>query len=146
PEPRNVAIPKLSTALMSGLESAATRAGGTGARPEQSIAIEPSAVAIGRRATFDFSEQASGPQRARLIGELPTPRLQNELADVEGEVRVRFNVDTQGHPVMSTLVVETSPSPLLTSAVRAVIPGIRFEPARSGGADSRAIGDVVQIG
>jgi outer membrane biosynthesis protein TonB len=47
---------------------------------------------------------------------------------------------------MTTVVVETSPSPLLSSAVRAVIPGIRFEPARSGGAESRAIGDVVQIG
>jgi TonB family protein len=131
---------------MSGLESAATKAGGTGAKSDEAMTIDPSAVNIGRRVAFDFSEQTSGPQRARLIGELPTPRLQNELADIEGEVRVRFSVDTQGRPVMSTIVVETSPSPLLTSAVRAVIPGIRFEPARSGGTDSRAIADVVQIG
>ena len=145
-ESKGPAIPKLSSTLMSGLESAATRAGGTGAKTEDPIGIDPSAVSIGRRANFDFSEQNSGPQRARLIGELPTPRLPNELADIEGEVRVRFNVDPQGRPVMTTIVVETSPSPLLTSAVRAVIPGIRFEPARSGGADSRAIGDVVQVG
>jgi len=145
-EAKSPAIPKLSSALMSGLESAATRAGGTGAKPDEQAIIDPSAVSIGRRATFDFSEQNSGPQRARLIGELPTPRLPNELADIEGEVRVRFNVDTQGRPVMTTVVVETSPSPLLTSAVRAVIPGIRFEPARSGGPESRAIGDVVQVG
>jgi TonB family protein len=130
---------------MSGLESAATRAGGTGAKTDEPVIVDPSAVSIGRRANFDFSEQNSGPQRARLIGELPTPRLPNELADIEGEVRVRFSVDTQGRPVMTTIVVETSPSPLLTSAVRAVIPGIRFEPARSGGADSRAISDVVQV-
>jgi TonB family protein len=145
-ESKGPAIPKLSSTLMSGLESAATRAGGTGAKAEDPIGIDPSAVSIGRRANFDFSEQNSGPQRARLIGELPTPRLPNELADIEGEVRVRFNVDPQGRPVMTTVVVETSPSPLLTSAVRAVIPGIRFEPARSGGAESRAIGDVVQVG
>jgi TonB family protein len=145
-ETRTPTIPKLSSALMSGLESAATKAGGTGAKSDEAMTIDPSAVNIGRRVAFDFSEQTSGPQRARLIGELPTPRLQNELADIEGEVRVRFSVDTQGRPVMSTIVVETSPSPLLTSAVRAVIPGIRFEPARSGGTDSRAIADVVQIG
>jgi TonB family protein len=145
-EAKNPAIPKLSSTLMSGLESAATRAGGTGAKTDEPVIIDPSAVSIGPRANFDFSEQNSGPQRARLIGELPTPRLPNELADIEGEVRVRFNVDTQGRPVMTTIVVETSPSPLLTSAVRAVIPGIRFEPARSGGADSRAIADVVQVG
>lgn len=145
-EAKSPAIPKLSATMMSGLESAASRAGGTGAKTDEPVIIDPSAVSIGRRATFDFSEQNSGPQRARLIGELPTPRLPNELADIEGEVRVRFSVDTQGRPVMSTVVFETSPSPLLTSAVRAVIPGIRFEPARSGGADSRAIADVVQIG
>jgi len=145
-ETKSPAIPKLSSTLMSGLESAAARAGGTGAKPDEQAIIDPSAVSIGRRATFDFSEQNSGPQRARLIGELPTPRLPNELADIEGEVRVRFTVDTQGRPVMTTVVVETSPSPLLTSAVRAVIPGIRFEPARSGGPESRAIADVVQVG
>jgi TonB family protein len=145
-EAKNPAIPKLSSTLMSGLESAATRAGGTGAKTDEPVIIDPSAVSIGRRANFDFSEQNNGPQRARLIGELPTPRLPNELADIEGEVRVRFNVDTQGRPVMTTVVFETSPSPLLTSAVRAVIPGIRFEPARSGGAESRAIGDMVQVG
>jgi TonB family protein len=132
---------------MSGLQSAATKAGGTGAKSDDPITIDPSAgVSIGRRVSFDFSEQNSGPQRARLIGELPTPRLPNELADIEGEVRVRFNVDPQGRPVLSTVVVETSPSPLLTSAVRSVIPTIRFEPARSGGADSKAIADVVQVG
>jgi TonB family protein len=145
-EVKSPAIPQLSSTLMSGLESAATRAGGTGAKTDETTIIDPSAVSIRPRANFDFSEQNSGPQRARLIGELPTPRLPNELADIQGEVRVRFNVDTQGRPVMSTVVVETSPNPLLTSAVRAVIPGSRFEPARSGGADSRAIGDVVQVG
>jgi TonB family protein len=66
--------------------------------------------------------------------------------DVQGEVRVRFNVDTEGRPIMSTLSVVTSPNSQLTTAVRKVIPGIRFEPARTGGADSRVVGDVVEIG
>jgi hypothetical protein len=47
---------------------------------------------------------------------------------------------------MSTLSVVASPDPLLTAAVRKVIPGIRFEPARTGGSDSKPVGDVVQIG
>ena len=99
------------------------------------------------RSNFASGEQvSSGPQRARLIGELPTPRVPDQIADIEGEVRVRFNVDTEGRPVMSTLTVVASPNPLLTTAVRKVIPGIRFEPARTSGADSRVVGDVVEVG
>jgi TonB family protein len=64
---------------------------------------------------------------------------------VEGNVRVRFTVDAGGVPVMSTFSVVSSPNPLLTSSVRNVIPNMRFEPARAGGADSRPIVDVVQI-
>jgi len=47
---------------------------------------------------------------------------------------------------MSTLTVQSSPNPLLTTAVRKVIPGIRFEPARTGGAESKPINDMVEIG
>ena len=72
--------------------------------------------------------------------------MPNQVADVEGEVRVRFNVDTEGRPVMATFEVVNSPNPLLTSAVRQVIPGMRFEPARTGGADAKPVVDVVQIG
>jgi tetratricopeptide (TPR) repeat protein len=147
PDTRKVAIPKLSNAFMSGMDSATARAGSTAERADDPIIIQPAPAPLGnRRASFEFGETNTGPQRAKLIGELPTPRLPGELADIEGEVRVRFSVDVQGRPVMSTLVVETSPSPLLTSAVRNVIPRIRFEPARSGGTDSRPIADVVQIG
>jgi TonB family protein len=65
--------------------------------------------------------------------------------DVEGVVSVRFTVGADGSPVISTLEVVTSPNPLLTSAVRRVIPEMQFEPARVSGASSRAIADVVQI-
>jgi outer membrane biosynthesis protein TonB len=68
------------------------------------------------------------------------------MADIKGEVRVRFTVDIYGVPVMSTFTALTSPSPLLTAAVRKVIPEMRFEPARTGDPDDKPVVDVVQIG
>jgi TonB family protein len=147
-EPRNIAIPKLSTATLSGLDAAASTAANVDVRGADPITDQPGPVVIGnQRSTLDLGEQApTGPQRARLIGELPTPRVPSQIFDVEGEVRVRFTVDTDGRPVMSTLSVQASPNPLLTTAVRRVIPGIRFEPARSGGSDAKPILDTVEIG
>ena len=147
-ESRSIAIPKLSKAAMSGLDSLASTAANLHVRGADPITDQPGPIVIGnQRSTLDFGEQtATGPQRARLIGELPTPRVPSQISDVEGEVRVRFTVDTDGRPVMSTLSVQTSPNPLLTTAVRKVIPGIRFEPARSGGLDSKPINDTVEIG
>ena len=147
-ESRKVVIPKLSTATLSRLDSVAATAANIPVRAGDPIINQPGPVALGnQRTTFDFGEQvATGPQRARLIGELPTPRVPSQISDVEGEVRVRFSVDTDGRPVMSTLTVQSSPNPLLTTAVRKVIPGIRFEPARSGGAESKPINDTVEIG
>jgi TonB family protein len=147
-ESRKIAIPKLSTATMSGLDSVAATAANIPVRASDPIINQPGPVALGnQRTTFDLGEQvATTPQRARLIGELPTPRVPSQISDVEGEVRVRFSVDTDGRPVMSTLTVQSSPNPLLTTAVRKVIPGIRFEAARSGGAESKPINDTVEIG
>jgi TonB family protein len=143
-----IAMPKLSKATMSRLDSVAATAANVPVGGGDPVINQPGPVSMeNHRSTFDIGEAAAtGPQRARLIGELPTPRVPIQISDVEGEVRVRFNVDTDGRPVMSTLSVQASPNPLLTSAVRKVIPGIRFEPARSGGADSKPIGDVVEIG
>ena len=144
---KKIALPALSSSVMSRLDSLAARAADASSRVGDPVTIQPSLNNIGNhRSSFDYSEQASGPQRARLIGELPTPRVPERMADIEGEVRVRFNVDTEGVPIMSTFAVVNSPSPLLTVAVRKVIPEMRFEPARSGGPDSKPIGDVVQIG
>jgi tetratricopeptide (TPR) repeat protein len=146
PDTRKIVIPGYQTAMMSRLDSVASSAANTSSLATENT-FQPGPMPVGdRRTLFESGEQSAAPQRARLIGELPTPRIPSDVADVEGVVRVRFNVDSQGRPVMSTLVVETSPNPLLTSAVRSVIPGIRFEPAKSGGRDSRPIGDVVQVG
>jgi TonB family protein len=86
------------------------------------------------------------PQRARLIGKLPAPRYPEQLSDVQGDVRVRFDVDVSGRPVMSSLAVLSSSNEFFTAAVFKVIPGLRFVPAVSGGADSKPTTDVVQLG
>jgi len=147
PESRKLAIPKLSNGMMSQLGSVASRAATASSGIGDPLAVQPSLSGLGTpRSSFDYPEQSSGPQRARLIGELPTPRVPDQVADVEGEVRVRFNVDTEGVPVMSTFTMVNSPNPLLTAAVRKVIPGMRFEPARTTGSDGKQMVDVVQIG
>jgi tetratricopeptide (TPR) repeat protein len=145
-QPARVSIPNLSTAVLSGLDSAAAKAAAVGSRANDPVNVQASLSSVSqRRATFD-DDQSNAPQRARLIGELPTPKVPPQVMDVEGEVRVRFNVDSLGHPVLESFAVVSSPNPLLTAAVRKVIPGMRFEPARTAGPDARNIGDVVQIG
>jgi tetratricopeptide (TPR) repeat protein len=143
---KKISIPTLSSSVMSRLDSVAARAVDASSRAGDPVTIQPSLNIGNHRSSFDYAEQSTGPQRARLIGELPTPRLPDRMAAVEGEVQVRFNVDTDGVPVMSTFTVVNSPSPVLTVAVRKVIPGMRFEPARSAGPDSKPVVDVVQIG
>jgi len=142
---KKIAIPTLSTGMMSRLDSVASTAANT-SRATDALNFQPAPTSLGtQRSNFASLEQSKGPQRARLIGELPVPRVPDQVADIEGDVRVRFNVDTEGRPVMSTLAVESSPHPLLTNEVRKVILTLRFEPARSGGAESKPIGDVVGI-
>jgi TonB family protein len=145
---KKITIPKFSTALMSQVDSVAARAA-TSSRPTEAITFQPLPSPLGSgRTNFGYNEPSSAiaPQRAKLVGEMPSPRVPPEAVDLGGTVRVRFTVDTEGRPVMSTLAVETSPSPLLTAAVRSTIAGIRFDPARTGGADSRAVTDVVRVG
>jgi tetratricopeptide (TPR) repeat protein len=145
-ELKPIAMPALSTSVMSKLDSAAARAAGVTARIGDPVVAPVAAPLMTHRATFEDVDQSAGPQRAQLIGDLPTPRVPAQVADVEGEVRVQFSVDAQGHPMMGTVSVVHSPNPLLTTAVRKVIPGMLFEPARTGGPDAKPIVDVVQIG
>ncbi|MFL5629861.1 MAG: tetratricopeptide repeat protein [Gemmatimonadaceae bacterium] len=144
---KGIAIPSVSSAVMSRLDSVASRTSSAVSRATDVLAAQPESNGLGsHRSSLDVSGQSNQPQRARLIGDLPSPRIPYQLTDIEGDVRVTFSVDTEGRPVMSTFAVVTSPSPLLTAAVRQVIPEMRFEPARSGGSDPKAIVDVVQVG
>jgi TonB family protein len=100
-----------------------------------------------QRSTFDNGEPltVTRAHRALLIGSLPAPTLPNYSSGVEGEVLVSFTVDTQGRPVMETFSVVKSPDPMLSSAVRKVIPTLRFDPAETAGPDPKRVVDTVQI-
>jgi TonB family protein len=93
------------------------------------------------------SSALAAPTRARMIGSLPTPRYpaQQLHGGAGGEVRVRFDVDTTGRPVIATFAVVGSPLPQLANAVREVFPSIRFEPARTPWPDSRPIVETVEL-
>jgi TonB family protein len=140
-----ISIPK-ATALAANFDSV-VRARSGGARAEE---LSPGQLGLesgsGQRLTFERDDAANAPQRAQLIGSLPAPRYPAQLKDIEGEVRVRFQVDTEGRPVPSSISVVRSSDPLFTAATLKVIPGLRFEPARTGGLESKPVTDVVQIG
>lgn len=145
--PPAISIPSMSSTLMTGFDSALR------ARPDPlrgigtSVAVElpPVNGEVFRVNPVEPESPAVALQRARLIGAVPTPRYPNQLVDVRGEVRVHFDVDTLGRPVMSTLTVVHSPNTLLTAEVLKVISRLRFEPARSG-PDGKLIKDAVQLG
>jgi TonB family protein len=145
-EPAPISIPTVSAVTMTRFDSI-FGAAGAGARVPGDVAIKsPASPLVSSRPDFRLTEPST-PQRtrARLIGALPTPRYPDQLIGVEGEVEVRFNVDTTGHPTMSTFSVVSSPEPLFTEAVRKAIIGMRFEPARSGGPKSSAVVDAVDV-
>lgn len=90
--------------------------------------------------------ETSGPTSARLIGQMPQPVYPVFLRrnNVEGEVVVQFVVDENGKPDMATFEVVHSPHDAMTASVRKVIEGVRFEPARSGGATPTPRSEVVR--
>jgi TonB family protein len=146
-EATGISIPSVPSALMAGFDSVLQARSASGSAVGESFPVPlPPVSGNAPRVTFEGDDQVNVSQRARLIGAQPTPRYPYELIDVQGEVRVRFDVDTSGRPVMSSLLVVNSSNTLMTAAVLKVIPGLRFEPARSGGPDSKAIEDVVQMG
>jgi len=141
-----IAIPGVSRSVMSGLESLAENASRVAARSAESVIIQPPAEGLPARPTnFLDADRSVEPQRARLIGTVPQPAVPRQLADRDGDVTVRFTVDTEGRPVMSSLTVLKSSSPMLTDMVRNVIPEMRFEPARTGGFDPQPRADVVEV-
>jgi protein TonB len=74
----------------------------------------------------------------------PSPKYPDILkqASVTGEVLAQFVVDTTGRAEMSTFKVLKSSHDLFTSAVRAVLPQMRFLPAETGG---RKVKQLVQL-
>lgn len=147
-EPTRIAIPKVSSVLSAGFDSVVrARSGSSGSADSDPFSVQlPPTPAAAQRMSFDRDDAVNTAQRAQLIGSLPVPRYPAQLVDVQGEVRVRFEVDAAGRPVMSSVSVVSSPNTILTAAVLKLIPTIRFEPARSGGPDSKPITDVVQLG
>jgi TonB family protein len=142
----SIAIPTISNTILSGVNAVASRAanvpsGGLDSYSPQSAAPLP----VKKGALFTDNE-VEPPQHARLIGELPKPTVPAQLANIEGDVRLRFTVGTDGRPVMSTVTVVSSTHSALTDAVKRVIPSMRFEPATTGGLDSKAVTEVVQLG
>ena len=145
----SITVPTISNTILSGVEAVASRAANTPSRGLDSYAVPSAApLTVKSRPIFadDQIEQIEAPQHARLIGELPKPTVPSQLANVEGDVRLRFTVGTDGRPVMSTVSVVSSTHAALTDAVKRVIPSMRFEPARSGGPDAKAVTEVVQLG
>lgn len=142
----SISIPKISSSIMSGVEAVASKAGSVPARGIESFSIQPAAPLPVNRATMFADNQVEAPQHARLIGELPKPTVPSQLANIEGDVRLRFTVDTDGRPVMSSVTVVSSTHQALTDAVKRVIPSMRFEPAKTGGPDPKAVTEVIQLG
>lgn len=74
----------------------------------------------------------------------PRPRYPSmlESAHVEGRVLAQFVVDTTGHAEMDSFKALSSSNELFTSAVKAVLPRMRFYPAEVGG---RKVRQLVQM-
>jgi TonB family protein len=92
--------------------------------------------------------EPAAPQRARLIGQMPVPEYPSQMmqARVRGEVRIRFDVDSVGRPIMATFAVVSSPHPQLTASVRNVIAAMRFEPARTPWPEFKPVGERIEMG
>jgi TonB family protein len=142
-----ISIPKISATLAGNFDSVVRARTSLSRSVTEAGATQPlSLTGSGQPLTFAREDVASAPQRARLIGVLPTPRYPAQLNGVEGEVRVRFQVDSLGRPVTSSISVVRSSNALFTAATLKVIPELRFEPARAGGSESKPVSDVVQVG
>ncbi|HVD06000.1 MAG TPA: TonB family protein, partial [Gemmatimonadaceae bacterium] len=95
----------------------------------------------------DFSEAKGTRTSAKLRGELPQPVYPAYLRQVgvQGEVLVRFVVDENGRPDLSSLKVVRSPHEFLTDEVRRVIMRLSFDPARTEGPASKPRSEWVQM-
>jgi len=139
-----VAIPKFAALTMSHFDSMQKAGDVATQKFGESAPIDLAGLSHGQqRLTFGNGEEAASRQRARLIGELPTPAVPARLSSVVGEVVVSFAVDTEGRPIMSTFSVIKSPDVTLSDAVRKVILTLHLDPAED--ADGKRVVDTVQV-
>jgi len=132
-------IPAISQPVLSRLDSVA-RAIPTASRPVG----ETLSIPLG--STLDNNTSRAS-VRARLLGSVPAPAYPDGLlrSGIGGEVRVRFDVDTAGRPIMSTFAVLLSPHAKLSDAVRKVVSTMRFEAARTPWPESKRVSDEVEM-
>jgi tetratricopeptide (TPR) repeat protein len=140
-----ISIPTVSSTMTNRVDSLVRAAGAPKGILSETILVPGTlSTATLQRSGFDYldPEKPQG-SHVRLIGSLPQPRYTNP--DVEGEVLVNFGVDAAGHPEMGTFSVVNSRNEFLTAAIRKVIEGLRFEPARTAAPESKPIAERVQI-
>jgi len=83
-----------------------------------------------------------------IIGRPPAPRFPEPLLRSgvrEGQVVVRVMVNELGSVDVASMVVEQSDYELLTSAVRDILPRLRFEPARTRAPESKPVAAWVTV-
>lgn len=81
---------------------------------------------------------------ARLLPRSPLPRYPDLLHSrgLEGSVRVRFVVSASGRVELETLEVLDATHPAFVEAVRAVLPRLRFAPAKLGRENVRQLVEI----
>jgi protein TonB len=81
---------------------------------------------------------------ARLLANSPLPRYPDILRSrgLEGGARVRFVVGANGRAELQTLEVLEATHPAFVEAVRAVLPRLRFAPARLGRENVRQLVEI----
>jgi TonB family protein len=143
----SVVIPTLRLGSAARLDSAVRANSAPAFAIRESFPITLASTPEAQRSIVPGVEPAA-PQRARLIGQMPVPEYPSQMmqARVRGEVRIRFDVDSVGRPIMATFAVVSSPHPQLTASVRNVITGMRFEPARTPWPEFKPVGERIEMG
>lgn len=145
---KSITTPTFSRQMFSRIDSLARSVKAPAIAVEEGFPVK---LAADLPATFlgaaTASDASSDIVRAQLISRPTQPRFPESLRGrkVEGDVAVRFVVDTMGRPDLSTVTVVRTPHELMTDAVRLVLPSMRFAPARSSGARGRAERDEVEV-
>ena len=96
--------------------------------PDQIAAQQKMAESMGAFALLDVDSGAVRDPRSAA----PSYPKEMEARGIEGEVKVRFVVDSTGLVDLSTIRMLESTNEAFARAVRAAMPGMRFRPAMMG--------------